>query len=135
MRPLRDKFRLNLTGILDRPESLEEMLPVIPEIQDIFLRAKEKAATWNGEIVFVYLPSIHQMLSGTGKSQEEGVRDAMLESMVQIGVRHIDLTKVFASDPNPEDNLWHFPGSHYSEKGYALAAEGTLRALQAAGAQ
>ena len=41
-RNLRDKFRLNLTGKLDRPESLEEMLEIIPEIQEIFILAQKK---------------------------------------------------------------------------------------------
>jgi Ca2+/Na+ antiporter len=99
---------------------------VAPLLKDVFIEAKRIVDSWNGELVFVYLPEwsrypekinlCRKRFLTTGKSK-------VLSVIKDLNIPIIDIELVFSAHPDP---LSLFPFriyGHYNEKGYKLVAD------------
>ena len=91
-------------------------------------RAKERVASWDGELVFVYLPDWTRYSSRQG-SPETRLRDRVLSLTRGLGIRIVDLCPPFEASGDP---LSFFPfrrNGHYNEAGHQLVAEEVLKVI------
>lgn len=85
--------------------------------------AREVAARWNGQIVFVFLPSWERVIDPRSV-QNDSTRDAVMRVATSLGMPVIDLIEAFASYHAPDLLFarWRLKSGHYSATGYELAA-------------
>jgi hypothetical protein len=101
-----------------------------PYDEDLFRRVLERARdtvrSWDGTLVFVYLPS-YQRLRGSGDAEPH--RREVLDAVRDLGIPVVDLLEVFRSHDDP---LSYFPfrlPGHYNEPGYRAVAEALRPAI------
>jgi len=81
--------------------------------------------SWNGQIIFVYLPSLGRY-RGPQFGRDDHQRDEVLSAIRQLNLPMLDIHEVFSAQPSP---LSMFPmrpdgtrGMHYGPAGYELVA-------------
>jgi hypothetical protein len=87
----------------------------------ILQEASSAVASWGGKLYVVYLPSYVQV----SKEGKLPVRRTILDLCGSIGLPALDLYPAFAAQPLPR-TLFPFPGAHYNEQGYSVAAQAIL---------
>ncbi|HEV8335408.1 MAG TPA: SGNH/GDSL hydrolase family protein [Candidatus Polarisedimenticolia bacterium] len=102
-----------------------------PLFRRILLTARDAARTWDGRIYFVYLPASGRYLSGDLRRLNDEVRVKILTILRELGIPLIDLTGPIGEAP--VDELYAPNGGHFTPRGYSLAAEHVLQALDAGG--
>ena len=93
----------------------------------ILAEARTTAETWNGRVVFVYLPTWERYRIPELASKD---RDLVLGIARHLNLHVVDLHPVFAAHPDP---LALFPFrryAHYNEAGHRLVGEEVLRHLE-----
>jgi hypothetical protein len=95
-------------------------------LREVLLVARDEARTWEGELVFVYLPA-WERFDGTRPNPHRG---KILSLVEELQVPIVDVQESLESHPDP---LSLFPfrlRGHYTEDGYALAAAAVLRGIE-----
>ena len=93
----------------------------------ILVEARATVDTWNGRVVFVYLPTWERYRIPELASKD---RDLVLGIVRRLDLHVVDLHPVFAAHPDP---LGLFPFrryAHYNEAGHRLVGEEVLRHLE-----
>ncbi len=97
-----------------------------PVYQDVLRRAKQMTASWGGELVVVFLPSVSQFGGLLPHSfAHDPMRNMVAAAAAQADVELIDLTPVFRTHDDPM-SLYALD-AHFSEEGAALAASTILQ--------
>lgn len=94
---------------------------------NILAEAQATASTWNGRVVFVYLPTWERYRIPETASQD---RDKVLKIVDQLHLPLIDMHPVFNAQPDP---LTFFPFrryAHYNDAGHKLVGEEVIRQLE-----
>lgn len=92
--------------------------------QKILENASATVSSWGGHLYFVYLPS-YDDLKFRGKPP---LRAYVLRLAKSVGLSTLDLCPTFLGQPQPLD-FYPYPGAHFNEEGYRVAAEGILNYL------
>ncbi|MBS0169359.1 MAG: hypothetical protein JSR62_03315 [Nitrospira sp.] len=98
----------------------------------ILLEARNAVQSWNGQLIFLYLPQGSRYGNQAVTSKD---RDRVLQLVEQLGIPIIDVHQVFSSAPDP---LMYFPfhipnvggAGHYTEQGYEVIAHHILRCIE-----
>lgn len=93
----------------------------------ILTEAKATANTWNGRLVFVYLPTWERYRIPELASKD---RDHVLGIAQRLDLHTLDLHPVFAAHPDPLSLFPFRRYAHYNEAGHRLVGEEVLRHLQ-----
>ena len=113
---------------------LEEQAPRrydYPLFETILGEAKDLVVSWGGRLYFVYLPSGARYYGDDGDTQELQVMQRRVRSIVDaLDIPFVDVAAVFEGEDGPR-SLWFHRDSHYSERGYRIAAQAVLNALAA----
>lgn len=97
-------------------------------LEAVLATAREATHAWGGELVFVYLPA-WERFSEDGRANPH--RDAILESVRDLGLPMVDVTEAFAAHPDPVSLFpFRMPG-HYTQEGYRLVAAEVGNAISA----
>jgi hypothetical protein len=92
----------------------------VAELGEVLKAADAAVRGWGGRLHFVYLPEWSQL---RGPRRDDPRRAELLALARGLGLPAHDAREAFAAHPDPA-SLFAFDGnSHYSERGYALAAE------------
>lgn len=94
--------------------------------ENILAEAQATASTWNGRVVFVYLPTWERYRIPETASQD---RDKVLNIVDRLHLPLIDMHPVFSAQSDP---LAFFPFrryAHYNEAGHKLVGEEVIRRL------
>ena len=96
----------------------------LPLFERVISEAQRTVKQWGGQLVFVFLPARerfdHRPPVQIGR-KELDARDSVLRIVRAHGIRVIDVAPAFAAAPDVT-RLFYYPGSHYNEAGYRLAA-------------
>jgi hypothetical protein len=93
--------------------------------------ARDEVRHWNGEMIFVYVPSWEAFDEGSDRFTGKGsdIRRHVLHMVDELKIPVIDLQAPMAADPDWK-RYFYFPGSHFSEAGYARAGSLILGFLE-----
>lgn len=103
--------------------------PDYDQAADLFCRVIERAnvmvRTWNGRLIFVYLPSWYRYAPGRGAAS---IRfEPAVESCVErLGIHSIDFARVLDASDDPLAFFSFGVNPHYNEAGYRLLADAIL---------
>lgn len=112
------RIRERVGSILGPVEIVGEIRAPDPAFAAVLERARRLAASWGGELVFVYLPD-YQRFTG---EKDFPARELVLNAVDELGISVLDLVPVFE---RAEDPLSYFPFrvyGHYTPQGYTLVA-------------
>ncbi len=114
-----------LLGLTAYPR--REPPPDLNLLEAIFVRAKTEVESWGGRLRVVYLPHWKRYYY---PEQAAPTRADVLEILGELNIEVIDLHKAFSRVEDTEA-LFTYPGrnNHYSVRGYQLAAEVIVEAL------
>jgi len=97
---------------------------------DVFTTVLQEAAalteTWGGKVMFVYLPHYGRYTNAWLADMD---RDHVLARVRRLSLEIIDLTPVFAAQPDPLDLFPFRSSGHYTVEGNQLVAEHILSGL------
>lgn len=119
---VRNFFALQRTG-----QALGVIYPklpaAMPEYEDVLRRAKAVAASWGGTFTLMYIPDAGRFgsLLPVGFAFDP-LRDMVLDAARAADVEVIDLTPIFAEEPNTRQRLYAANG-HFSEEGADFVAD------------
>lgn len=91
----------------------------------VLKKARATVEGWGGQMYFVYLPDVFYMRPGMTEPNRQGV----LESVMDAGMKLIDVHQSFMQLPNPDGHRPHYE-AHFTEEGFELVAKFILEALQ-----
>jgi hypothetical protein len=98
----------------------------------VLAEARRTVEGWGGRLVFVYLPAWSEPPRQLGEAEylrmRAGVARRTREMVAEMGLPLVDVEQAFAAQADPV-SLYACPGCHYGPRGYALAAETVLAAL------
>lgn len=128
------KFNLSLSSIklprlrnvLLNSRKSECNSTIDPLFKDIMTEAKRVVDNWDGQLVFIYLPSYDRYMENADKCRLRFLateKKGVLSVINGLGVPVIDIEAVFSSHPDP---LEYFPFKvygHYNASGYRVVAE------------
>ena len=104
--------------------------------QTLLSDAKVAVSGWGGTFLFVYLPSWERLCGNMPDMKDhcpplshDFRRKDVLDVVEKLGIETIDMVPVFESGQSL-DQMFYFPGSHYSVKGYRKVAETIVRRLR-----
>ncbi len=106
---------------LERPAFDEEVF------RAVLARAKERVASWDGRLYFVYLPS-WERFGDPGAANPH--REAVLGVTQELGIESLDVGEVFEAQADPT-SLFPLGDLHYTASGYALVGDAILAFLEA----
>jgi lysophospholipase L1-like esterase len=98
-----------------------------PLFHRILRTARDAARTWDGRVYFIYLPASGRYLSGDLRRLNDEVRDKVFAILCELDIPLIDLSGPFGRER--VDDLYAPNGGHFTPKGYDLAAERVLQAI------
>jgi hypothetical protein len=90
------------------------------------LRARNLVESWDGQLLFVILPSWELAVQGSDRRRR--VVNATLAAADTAGVATLNLGPSFRQQPDPAGDFV-YPGSHYSEAGHGLVADEVLKQI------
>ena len=93
----------------------------------ILAEARTTAETWNGRVIFVYLPTWERYRVPELASKD---RDRVLDIARRFDLYVVDLHSVFAVHPDPLSLFPFRRYAHYNEAGHRLVAEEVLRHME-----
>jgi hypothetical protein len=97
----------------------------------IMEKARQQIESWDGRIVFVYLPEWNRY---TAAKRDNAIRDRLrgrvLEILAAQNIPLIDIHDFFVARPDPRE-FFQYPGFHFNEDGYKLTAEAIAQYLRA----
>lgn len=97
---------------------------------DVLAASQAYVASWDGELIFVYLPDYMRYDAENAVSEEAMYRLEILPIIDELGVPMIDIHQTFSAHPNPASFFPFEMQGHYNEEGYALVAEEVLKFLE-----
>lgn len=113
-------LRLNWAGEYGRDRDSSRLL------HEILDRAARVTTSWEGEFVFVYLPSHPRFRSALARTEADAYRREVLRVVKALDLPVLDLTPVFQRQESP---LRLFD-AHYSIAGNALVARTFVSAVK-----
>ncbi len=125
LRLLRSAMGLMDVGFNRAPAAVAQH-PELPTLHRILSQAKELVESWNGKLVFVYLPE-WQNFATPGFTRTD--REPVLGVVRDAGVPVIDVLPAFKAHPDPLSLFPHRTYGHYNPEGYQLAAKTILDGL------
>lgn len=93
----------------------------------ILAEAQTTAETWNGRVVFVYLPTWERYRIPELASKD---RDQVLGIARRLNLHVVDMHAVFSTHPDPLSLFPFRRYAHYNEAGHRLVGEEVLRQLE-----
>jgi hypothetical protein len=93
----------------------------------ILTEAQETAKTWDGRLVFVYLPTWEAYRMPELASKD---RDKVLGMASRLKLSVVDMHKVFSTHPDPLSLFPFRRYAHYNEAGHRLVGEEMLKQLR-----
>jgi hypothetical protein len=93
----------------------------------ILAEAQATVKTWEGRVVFVYLPTWERYRIPELASKD---RDNVLMIARRLNLHVVDIHKVFSAHPDPLSLFPFRRYAHYNEAGHKLVGEEMLRQLQ-----
>ncbi len=94
----------------------------------VLAEAKRTTESWGGKLYFVYLPGPGRYFSPRQRQQLDAMRERVLPMVREQGIPVVDVVQVFAANGNPQQ-MFVYPGSHYNNRGYRVAATAVRDAL------
>lgn len=102
----------------------------IADFAAVLGRADRLVRSWGGRLVLAYLPeSARYFGSGAQGRDRKRIRAGVGRIVERLGIPLVDLAEAFAATPDP-GGLYVYPGSHFNEEGYRLAAEAVAARLE-----
>lgn len=98
----------------------------LPMFRQILTQARELVETWNGKIIFVYLP---EWMNFAQPGYHRPERDGVLAAVRDAGIAAIDVLPEFQAHPDPLSLFPHRAYGHYNAEGYRLEAKTVLASL------
>lgn len=96
----------------------------LPLFSETLKRAEDEVRSWNGQLIFVHLPSYHRYTAAGAKSETISLDPEVLAIARAQGLEVIDLhEEVFVQSGDPKSLFPFRRFGHYNAKGYKLAAE------------
>ncbi len=95
--------------------------------EEILAEAQATAKTWEGRVVFVYLPTWERYRMPELASKD---RDNVLGIARRLNLHVVDIHTVFSAHPDPLSLFPFRRYAHYNEAGHRLVGEEVLRQLQ-----
>ncbi len=124
---VREIFGLDTIGLGIIGDDIEGNLAIF---SDVLKEAKRIVESWDGRLVFVYLPDGPRYFASASSSRiRNHIRTYVLAIAEATALPVIDVHKAFAAHADPK-TLFAYPGSHYNADGYALAADAVTAGLQ-----
>ena len=100
--------------------SLDNFSKDIETLLRILIKTKNISNQWNGELIFIYLPSIIQMNNMDRLKFHEELFDKIKKENIDV----INIKKlIFDTHPNPLSLLSNDMGGHFNQIGYSLIAK------------
>ena len=127
LRALREKYRLEFRRTYNRLDKETDVNQYIPRLKSVASLVKNTAASWGGEIVFVYLPTKGRWLPNF---KDLTYRSDVLKAFDEVGVPVVDMVPHFATAEDPATQYYLHNDAHYSIEGYGRVAEETLKFLR-----
>lgn len=92
----------------------------------VLATVRSELQAWGGRVCFVNLPSWEGLFRPNAQQNER--RKATLDAVRELGIHVVDLHAVMAEvvRSGRGDDLFYYPGSHYSEAGYERVATALL---------
>lgn len=96
----------------------------------VLSKAKTLVESWGGQFYFVYLPESDRYFSNFSRNRiREQIHRRTLKTVFSLGIETIDISRTFAAAPDAR-RFFYYPGSHYNEEGYKVAAQAVGQALE-----
>lgn len=97
--------------------------PDIDLFRQTLASAKRLVGSWGGRLIVVYLPDSARYFAASHNSQtRDHLRQQALKTLEELDLPVVDVHRAFASQKDVA-TLFQYPGSHYSNAGYRVAAE------------
>jgi hypothetical protein len=130
------KLRAAIGRLIRPPRSPAEREPAdLALFESILARARDRTASWGGELVFVYLPGSWNFGRGVGwRPRDDRVRDRVLALAAALGLPVIDVQAALEEREDPL-SLYAYPGTsilgppHFNADGYAFVARLVLDSI------
>jgi hypothetical protein len=121
------RFSLQLTNQAAPDNKSAAMTHPFDLFRQVLAEAKRSVEQWQGQFLFVYLPSRHTLI---GKNQNiMNIRRNVLTSLKELGIDTIDTYPALSTYPQPA-LLFPKGFGHFNEAGYAFIAKEILKQLQ-----
>ena len=114
-----------------RPAPWEKEPPDFALFETILRLAKAEAGSWEGRLVFVYLPGVWSV---ENKEAVDPIRMRVLEMVASLQLPLVDVEAAMTTHPDPV-SLYSYRGSsligppHFNAEGYEIASEVILEWL------
>jgi len=124
------KLRMNLGFAL----GISPQLPDDKEyelLRQILANAQRTVESWGGTLYFVYLPTTERYHSAPVFRQPlryDQIRQRVLAIAQELRLPVVDVHGAFTAQGTPQE-LFFYPGSHYNENGYRIAAHSVIDSL------
>ena len=101
-------------------------------LSNILAEGKKRAASWGGQVTFIYLPDWTSFYSGISSavSASQNTSTRLLETVHRVGIPVIDIRRAFSKNAKPQE-MFSRPGRHYSIKGYQMLADAVTKEFSA----
>lgn len=108
------------------PALLSPLLESQSVFKTILKKSKQLAASWDGDLYFVYLPSFFYDVDNV----EMSLRNFVLQTIADLGIPIVDIQNLIFSPHSDSLSLFPFRRpAHYNAKGYRLVAEAIAEKL------
>ena len=110
-------------------EALSDFAVNLQLMHKIFSEAERLTASWDGELVVIYLPA-WERVGVAGNQESDFHRLEMLRIWDELGIEVIDLMPAILTHPDPLSLYPYRLNGHFNEAGYKLVGETILDHLQ-----
>jgi len=96
-------------------------------LAEIMRNSRDLIGTWDGTMLFVYLPHVRRYFSRSISATYDPVRTRLFDTLAELGIPYIDMDSTFVGRDNLQE-LWAYGrrGGHFSEEGYEVVANAVL---------
>lgn len=118
---LRERFGLGMLSLgLADTQDLSDQAAYFGRV---LTQAKQKAESWGGRLIFVYLPeSARYFAAEQNGLLRQRIYLAATDAAKKLDLQIVDVAADFRQDGNPA-RFFAYPGSHYNEAGYERVAQ------------
>ena len=100
-----------------------------PLFERILKEAQKTVTSWNGELVFVYLPTWGGATRDELVESEQEIRDTVFPMLRKHQIPLFDLLEAFSTHPDPASLFAMREPNHYSEAGHRLVSRIVIEKL------
>jgi hypothetical protein len=119
----------NVRALLSPWLTAPRVNPLVPLLEKVLVATQEAVATWNGKLVFVFLPEL-QAVRNPGEAHATFRHGEVAALVHRLGLPFVDMVERFAQSSVPPQDPRFPPDSHYDANGYRLTAAAVLEQLR-----